>query len=159
MVLILLEEICEGNMMQKKSFYNNLFDSIFLLISNITLIVCYLLVLIFGIFNKTNNYLIVSFVIATIMFVFLIVLSLILIIRGCFEKITIDEKNIYSKKPFKKIVIIHREDISETIEKQIPAVILGTGKTNALIIKSSEKVINVYLDKHKTKEKIIELIK
>lgn len=146
-------------MMQKKSFYNNLFDSIFLLISNITLIVCYLLVLIFGIFNKTNNYLIVSFVIATIMFVFLIVLSLILIIRGCFEKITIDEKNIYSKKPFKKIVIIHREDISETIEKQIPAVILGTGKTNALIIKSSEKVINVYLDKHKTKEKIIELIK
>jgi len=146
-------------MMQKKSFYNNLFDSIFLLISNITLIVCYLLVLIFGIFNKTNNYLIVSFVIATIMFVFLIVLSLILIIRGCFEKITIDEKNIYSKKPFKKIVIIHREDIIETIEKQIPAVILGTGKTNALIIKSSEKVINVYLDKHKTKEKIIELIK
>jgi len=146
-------------MMQKKSFYNNLFDSVFLLISNITLIVCYLLVLIFGIFNKTNNYLIVSFVIATIMFVFLIVLSLILIIRGCFEKITIDEKNIYSKKPFKKIVIIHREDIIETIEKQIPAVILGTGKTNALIIKSSEKVINVYLDKHKTKEKIIELIK
>lgn len=146
-------------MMQKKSFYNNLFDSIFLLISNITLIVCYLLVLIFGIFNKTNNYLIVSFVIATIMFVFLIVLSLILIIRGCFEKITIDEKNIYSKKLFKKIVIIHREDIIETIEKQIPAVILGTCKTNALIIKSSEKVINVYLDKHKTKEKIIELIK
>lgn len=145
--------------MMQKSFYNNLFDSIFLLISNITLIVCYLLVLIFGIFNKTNNYLIVSFVIATIVFVFLIVLSLILIIRGCFEKISFDEKNIYSKKPFRKAIIISFDEILEVSEKEIPAVILGTGRVNALIIKSKEKSINIYLNKNKTKEMILKFIK
>ena len=90
---------------------------------------------------------------------FLIVLSLILIIRGCFEKISFDEKNIYSKKPFRKAIIISFDEILEVSEKEIPAVILGTGRVNALIIKSKEKSINIYLNKNKTKEMILKFIK
>ena len=75
------------------------------------------------------------------------------------EKISFDEKNIYSKKPFRKTISISFDEILEFSEKQIPAVILGVYKTNALIIKSVNKSICIYLDKKKTKEKILQLIK
>lgn len=145
--------------MKYKAMYNNLFDSILLLISNIALIVGYTLVLIFGIFNKANDYMIISLIITTTVFGILAGLSLFLMLWGCFEKITFDEKNVYSKKPFRRKVTIPFDEIIEISENQIPAVILGRYKTNALIIKSNDKSINVYLDKKKTEEKIRKLIK
>ncbi|MDY5982530.1 MAG: hypothetical protein SPJ17_02345 [Anaeroplasma sp.] len=145
--------------MKYRSFYNNFFDSIILLFTTIFFIVGYTLVLIFGILNKTNEHFIVSLIVTTAVFGILIALSLLLIIWGCFEKISFDEKNIYSKKPFRKTISISFDEILEFSEKQIPAVILGVYKTNALIIKSVNKSICIYLDKKKTKEKILQLIK
>lgn len=145
--------------MKYRSFYNNLFDSILLLLATFALLAGYALVLIFGIFNKTNDYFIVSLIVTTMVFGILITMSLSLIICGCFEKISFDEKNIYSKKPFRKTIKIPFDEILEFSEKQIPAVILGVYKTNALVIKSVNKSISVYLDKNKTKEKIIQFIR
>lgn len=145
--------------MKYKRFYNNLFDSILLLIINISLIFDYILVLIFGIFSKKNDYFVISLVITSIVFSVLILLSLLLIIYGCFEKISFDDKKIYSKKPFRRTIIIEYNEILELHEEQIPAVILGLYKTNALIIKSKDKSICIYLDKNKTKEEIMKLIK
>ena len=145
--------------MKYRSFYNNLFDSIVLLFTTIFFIVGYTLVLIFGILNKSNEYFIISLIVTTALFGIPITLLFLFIICGCFEKISFDEKNIYSKKPFRKTISISFDEIIEFSEKQIPAVVLGVYKTNALIIKSENKSISVYLDKNKTKEKILQLIK
>ena len=82
-------------LMKYRSFYNNLFDSILVLFTTIVLIVGYALVLMFGILNKTNDHFIVSLIVNTVVFGILIALSLLLIIWGCFEKISFNEKNIY----------------------------------------------------------------
>lgn len=139
--------------MNKKHF-NNLFDSIEVTFLTLFFIASYLLVLIFGgIKNENTNHLAV-YICSSAVFIPCIIGCLIIIFLGCFETWRINNGCVYSKKLFRKTVQINYDDITSVTEEVVPAIILGVYKTDAIVIKSSNKKIIIYLTKKITAEYI-----
>ena len=87
-----------------------------------------------------------SFILITIIIQLLIIPSIYLLFTGCFETWEIKGGVVASKRLLRKRIAIKTDEIISIIEKEVPAIVLGKYKTNALIIKSSDKTICIYLN-------------
>lgn len=144
--------------MYKKKNFNNLFDSIVLCFLALGLVGVYSLTIIGGKINENTNK-IVLYTASSIIFIPMIIITIIGILFFCFEWWKIDENSVSSKKLFKKKVIIRLEDIKSVTKEEVGAVILGMGKTDAIVIKSSTEKIVIYLNKNISIEVIEKLLK
>ena len=135
--------------------FNNLFDSIIMLIFTIFSI-AFAIILFVTKNEKYNNS--ATYIVFSVLVIPYNIALICLLIFSCFESWTITSEYICSKKPFRKKVIIKIEEIISVEEKNISALILGAYKTNALIIKSKDKRINIYLDEKITAKTIKDLL-
>ena len=141
----------------KKNF-NNLFDSILLLLLELFIILLYVLVMLFGVIRNETPYKVQVSIICSAFFIPLIISMLIMLLLGCFEWWKIDNEYVAPKKLFRKKIQIEIGAIVSITEEVVPALILGTYKTDAIIIKSNTNKITIYLDKKKTAECIRNLL-
>ncbi len=144
--------------MNNKKKFNNLFDSIMMLLLTLFLIGIYVLfVFIIGMNNENINKILV-YIIYSLIFIPAIITTIFMLLLGCFEWWKIDNEHVESKKILKKRIQIKIEEIVSINEEVVPALILGTYKTNAIVIKSVTKKIVIYLNKNNTSEYIRNLI-
>ena len=125
------------------------------------LLVIYLLILYFGFIKKIDFFsinLLLGFIICSIFFLALFIPAIVLLICGCFETWDINNSCVYSKKLFKKTIIIKFNEIVSIKEEIVPALILGLYETNAIVIESSSSKIIIYLNKKITAEYISNLL-
>lgn len=137
--------------MKDKKNYNNLFDSIMVLLLTLFLIVAYFLTILFS--NNVQVY-----IISSVILIPAIITLVIMLFIGCFEWWKIDDERVESKKIFKQRIQIKFDEIVSINEEVVPALILGSYKTNAIVIKSQTKKIVIFLNKKNTIEHIRNLI-
>jgi len=147
--------------MRNKKNYNNLFDSICMTILFFVCLVFYLVILWFGVINSnegTNP--IASLIISTVVFGVMITITTFLIIKFCYGYwILLDDSIIY-KKLFSKRRKIKLAEINKVELKTIPALILGTYKSEAYIIHSNDiKIVILIGERKKYSELDYELAK
>ena len=143
-------------MTAKKYHYNNLFDSIIIVLLTIILIGFFIILIVGGTQSNTTNKT-ALYICGSLVFIPAIFASFLMVFLGCFGKWSINNEEIIYKKIFKKISI-KSADITNIIEKEIPALILGVYKRKALVIQSKNKIIPIYLNKKITSEYIRELL-
>ena len=143
--------------MNNKKNYNNLFDSIMVLLLSLFLIVMYVIIIVFGCLKNENNKVFVC-IICSVIFIPAIITTFIMIFHGCFGWWKIDGEHVIYKKLLKKKIQIKSGEIVTITEEVIPALILGTYKTNAIIIKSHTEKIVIYTNKKITVEFIMNLL-
>ena len=97
-------------------------------------------------------------IICSVIFIPAIITTFIMIFHGCFGWWKIDGEHIMYKKLLKKKIQIKTGEIVTITEEVIPALILGTYKTNAVIIKSQTEKIVIYTNEKITVEFIMNLL-
>lgn len=136
--------------MRNKKIYNNLFDSICVTILFFVFLVFYLAVLWFGVINSNEGTdPISSLIISSVFFGVMITITIFLIIKFCYGYwVLLDETLIY-KKIFCKRRQIKLAEINKVEQKTIPALILGTYKSEAYLIYSNDIKIVILLKQGK----------
>ncbi len=147
--------------MQNKKKFNNLFDSICMTLLLFACLAFYLVIIWFGVINsKKDTSSIALLIISTIVFCFMIVVTLILIVKCCYEYWILLDDSIISKKLFSKRRVIKLSEIEKVEKKIIPALVLGTYKSEAYIIYSNTNKIVILTDERKKHSKLeLELAK
>ena len=143
----------------KKRVFNNLFDSIIMVILAIIILGAFFLVVVFGGIKNENTNKVAVYICSSLVFIPMFITAICLIILHCFEWWIIDEGYICSKKPFRRKVIIRLDEIISVNEEEIWAFILELYKTNAIVIKSQTKKIIIYLNKKITSDYIMKELK
>ena len=140
--------------MRNKRNFNNLFDSICMTILFFIFLAFYLITIWFGVINhKEGTNPIALLIISTIFFGSMITIAAILIIKYCYEYWTISDDSITSKKIFSKRKLIKLAEIEKVEKKIIPALVLGTYKSEAYIIYSAiNKIVILISDRKKHSE-------
>lgn len=133
--------------MKNKKNFNNLFDSVCLTILLIFLVVFYSLVMWYGVLNASDDTSpMATFVIFTLIFGAMISILIFVIIKGCYEYWVLTDRAIYSKKLFRKKTIIDLSQIIKVEKKNIPALVMGTYRSDAYIVHSDNCTIYVLID-------------
>lgn len=132
--------------MRYKRNYNNLFDSICMTILYFICIAIYFVVLWFGVINSnegTNPTALL--IISTIFFGSMIAITTFLIIKYCYEYWFFLNDTIISKKLFSKRTEIRLAEIEKVEKKIVPALVLGTYKSDAYIIFANGRKILILI--------------
>lgn len=132
--------------MRYKRNYNNLFDSICMTILYFICIAIYFVVLWFGVINSnegTNPTALL--IISTIFFGSMITITTFLIIKYCYEYWFFLDDTIISKKLFSKRTEIRLAEIEKVEKKIVPALVLGTYKSDAYIIFANGRKILILI--------------
>lgn len=136
--------------MKNKKNFNNLFHSVCSTLLLATCVALYLFSLWEGVINhKEGTDPIVTLIICTLFFGTMIIIELVLIILYGYEYWFLTDDAIYSKKPFKKKVIIKLSEIENVEKNTISTFVFGTYITEAYIICSNEEKITIFIDKEK----------
>ena len=136
--------------MRNKRNYNNLFDSICMTILFFVCLAFYLTIIWFGVIHSnegTNP--IASLIISTIVFGIMITITIFLIIKYCYGYWILLDDSIICKKLFSKRRKMKLAEIKKVEKKTISAFVLGTYKSEAYIIYSSDKKIVILIGKRK----------
>ena len=139
--------------MINKRIYNNLFDSICMTILLFICLVWYFLILWFGVINaneKTDP--IVLFIISSVFFGAMIIITTFLIIKFCYGYWVLSDDSIIFKKLFCKRIQTKLTGINKVEQKTIPALILGIYKSKAYIIHSDDIKIVILIKEKKHPE-------
>ena len=132
--------------MRNKRVYNNLFDSICMTILFFVCLVFYFVVLWFGVINaKEGINPTALLIISTIVFCTMITITTLLIIKCCYGYWILMDDSIIYKKLFSKRRQIILTEINKVEKKTIPALILGTYKSEAYIIYSNDMKIVILI--------------
>ena len=111
--------------MRNKKVFNNIFDSICMTSLLIVCVAFYLLTIWFGVINfKEGTNPIATMISATALFGTMTIITTILIIKYCYEYWVLSEDLIYSKKLFRKKVVINLNEIDKIEKKIVPALVL-----------------------------------
>lgn len=136
--------------MRNKRNYNNLFDSICMTILFFVCLAFYLTIIWFGVIHSnegTNP--IALLIISTIVFGIMITITIFLIIKYCYGYWILLDDSIICKKLFSKRRKMKLVEIKKVEKKTISAFVLGTYKSEAYIIYSSDKKIVILIGKRK----------
>lgn len=136
--------------MRNKRNYNNLFDSICMTILFFVCLAFYLTIIWFGVIHSnegTNP--IALLIISTIVFGIMITITIFLIIKYCYGYWILLDDSIICKKLFSKRRKMKLIEIKKVEKKTISAFVLGTYKSEAYIIYSSDKKIVILIGKRK----------
>ncbi len=115
----------------------------------------YLCIICFGVINangSTNP--IALLIISTTVFGIMITAITVLVIKTCYEYWILSDDSIISKKILSKRTVIKLDEIEKVEKKIVPALILGTYKSEAYIISSSNSKITILINERR---KIAEL--
>lgn len=147
--------------MRNKKVYNNIFDSICITVLFAVCLASYFMIILFGVINHTagtNPFALMIF--STLFFGAMITIIAVLIIKECYGYWFLSENEICGKKLFRKKVSIKINEIERVEKKIVPALVLGTYKSEAYIIHSKDKKIVVLIDeKRKFSDLDFELVK
>lgn len=138
--------------------FNNLFDSIIILLLELCFISAYSLVMVFGVIKNDGTNKTAICIVYSAIFIPSIILLFIMLLTGCFEWWKIADDYVETKKVLKKRTQIKVAEIISINEEVIPALILGVYKTNAAIIKTPTKRVAIYLNKKITIDYIRNLL-
>ena len=137
--------------MRNKRNFNNLFDSICITLLLFVCLIFYLVVIWFGVVSpKEETNPITTMIISTVFFSIMMTITVILIVKGCYEYWILSDDFISSKKPFSKKVVIRFVEIEKVEKKFVPALILGVYKCEAYIIHSKGNKITILTNKGKS---------
>lgn len=141
--------------------FNNLYGSVlFLFITLLGFFIWFLSMIMLGFQEHIFN---IHFSIAIIIYsLFMNGLgwgSVFIIFQCCFITWEIKDDSVSSKKLFQKRCFIKFFEIISITEEKIDPTIITSYKTNAIVIRSIDKVISIYLDKKITADVIKELLK
>ena len=132
--------------MRNKRVYNNLFDSICMTILFFVCLVFFFVTLWFGVINaKEGINPTVLLIISIIVFGSMITITILLIIKYCYEYWILIDDSIICKKLFSKRIQIILTEINKVEIKTIPALILGTYKSKAYIISANDMKIVILI--------------
>ena len=136
--------------MRNKKMFNNIFDSICITIFLFILLTSYLLLIWFGVINHNNGTNpVATLIVSTVFFGVMIIMTVIIIVKGCYEYWIVSEKYICSKKIFRKKNVIKFDEIVSVEKKIVPAFVLGIYKSEAYIICSQINKIVILNNKRK----------
>ena len=136
--------------MRNKKVYVNIFDSICITLLLFVCFAFYLIMIWFGVINpKEGTNPVATFIVSTLVFGVMTVVTSILIIKGCYEYWFLSKDSISSKKLFHKKVVINLKEIDMVEKKIVPALILGTYKSEAYVIYSKNNRIVILTDERK----------
>lgn len=141
-----------------KKIFNNLFDSILILLLELFFISAYSLIIVFGVIKNDGTNKTTVCIVFSAIFIPIIILLFIMLLTGCFEWWKIADDYVETKKILKKRTQIKVADIISINEEVVPALILGVYNTNAVIIKAPTKRVVIYLNKKITIEYIRNLL-
>ncbi|MCR4898030.1 MAG: hypothetical protein K5892_02275 [Acholeplasmatales bacterium] len=122
-----------------KKIFNNLFDSILILLLELFFISAYSLIIVFGVIKNDGTNKTTVCIVFSAIFIPIIILLFIMLLTGCFEWWKIADDYVETKKVLKKRTQIKVAEIISINEEVVPALILGVYKTNAVIIKTPAK--------------------
>ena len=136
--------------MRNKKNFNNLFDSLCVTLLFIACLSAYVLMIWFGVVNpKEGTNPLTTLLVSTLIWVPMMAVIGILIVKGCYEYWVLLDDSIYSKKIFSRKVIIKCSEIEKVEKKIVPALILGTYKSESYTIYSKNKKIVILIDERK----------
>lgn len=136
--------------MRNKKVFNNIFDSICITLLLIIFVAFYIVTIWFGVINfKEGTNPIATMISATALFGTMTIITTILIIKYCYEYWVLSEDLIYSKKLFRKKVVINLNEIDKIEKKIVPALVLCIYSSNAYIVYSKNKKIVILTDERK----------
>ena len=138
--------------------FNNLFDSIIVLLGELYFISGYSIMLVYGVIKNEAGNKILTCIVGSVIFIPVIIIIFIGLLKGCFEWWEINNEYVESKKVFHKKIQIRLEEIISITEEVVPAIIFETYRTNAAIIKSRTKKIVIYLNEKITIDYIKKLL-
>ena len=141
-----------------KKIFNNLLDSILILLLELFFISAYSLIIVFGVIKNDGTNRTTVCIAFSAIFIPIIILLFIMLLTGCFEWWKIADDYVETKKVLKKRTQIKVTEIISINEEVVPALILGVYKTNAVIIKTPTKKVVIYLNKKITIEYIRNLL-
>lgn len=136
--------------MRSRKNFNNLFDSLCISILFFISLAFYLVIIWFGVIHsKEEASSIAVLTISTIIFGCMIFGTIILIVKGCYEYWILLEDSITSKKPFSRKRVIKLSEIEKVEKKIVPALVLGTYKSEAYVIYSNTTKIVIFTNERK----------
>lgn len=141
-----------------KKHFNNLFDSILILLLELFFISAYSLIILFGVIKNDSPYKTRVCIVGSAIFIPAIIILFIMMMTGCFEWWKIADDYVETKKVLKKKTQIKVSEIISINEEVVHALILGVYKTNAVIIKTPTKKVVIYLNEKITIEYIRNLL-
>ena len=136
--------------MRNKRNYNNLFDSICMTILFFVCLMFYFVILWFGVINsKEGTNPAALLIISSMVFGVMITITTFLIIKCCYEYWIILDDSIICQKLFSKRREIKLAEIKRVEKKMVPALILGTYKSEAYIVYSTDRKIMILISERK----------
>ena len=136
--------------MRNKKNFNNLLDSIYITFLLFFGLALCLLSIWFGVINPgegENPFRVL--ILAILFFGPIIILTFLAIIYGCYEYWVLSEDSIYSKKPFRRKVVIKLDEIDKVEKKVVKALVLGSYGREAYIVFSKNKKIVILINERK----------
>lgn len=136
--------------MRNRKNFNNMFDSLCATALFISCLAFYLIIIWFGVINpKDGTNPIATMIISTFFWGFMISITVILIVKYCYEYWVLAGDYLYTKRLFRKKIIINLNEIDKVEKKIVPAFIMGLYKSDAYVICSKNKKIVILINKKK----------